>query len=442
MTVAPAMSRAAGRVVRGPYLTDLTDSRVDVRFELDSPGAATVEVARESAASGTAPAPAQARVFGDQKTNAFHEVLATGLEPATRYVYAVRDGTGKLASGRFTTAPRPDAGAPVKFLVYGDDRTDPTAHRAIVRAMTSAQADFLVNTGDLVEDGGSADDWQSFFEAEAPLLAEHAVFVSIGNHELYDDAAGANFARYFGHADPGGAARPYGTTRLSTVRFFFLNGMDDWDSGDERQWLERALASADAEAGLAWRIAVVHQGPWSAGPHGGNEKLLRAHVPELLAAHKVDLVLSGHDHIYERGDAGALKYVVSGGGGAPLYRVAQTVETTRRAEASYHFVEITTAADALRLVAHRLDGSVIEACGLPKAGPWDCDPFPWKSPRAAAAATPATPAPQPPTAPAAAATSSRCGCELPGGPGSPAAFAALGGVVNLALALLRRLRRG
>jgi hypothetical protein len=441
MTLAPGTSRAAGRVVKGPYLTDLTDSRVDVRFELESPASAplSVEIARE----GAPPDAGGARVFGDRKTDAFHDVAATGLEPATHYVYSVRDGSATLAKGRFATAPPPETGTPLKFLVYGDDRTDPAAHRAIVRAMASAQSDFLVNTGDLVEDGGSSDDWRSFFDAEAPLLAERAIFVSIGNHELYDDAAGANFARYFGHGDATGVARPYATARLSTVRFFFLNGMHDWDSGDERQWLERELAKADAEAGVLWRIVVVHQGPWSAGPHGGNEKLLRAHVPELLAAHKVDLVLSGHDHIYERGASGALKYVISGGGGAPLYRIAQPTQTTRKAEAAYHFVEITTAADALRVVAHRLDGSVIEACGLPKDRPWDCDPFPWKG-AAASASPPAAAAASPPqSSGAAGAGAPRCGCEVPGGAGSRAAFTVvLGGLATLVLALARRLRRG
>jgi hypothetical protein len=380
-------------------------------------------------------------VFRDQKTDAFHAVSAAGLEAGVHYVYSVRSGAVTVGKGQFATAPAPASGAPLRFLVYGDDRTDPAAHRAIVRAMAATPSDFLVNTGDLVEDGGSSDDWQSFFDAEAPLLSDRAVFVAIGNHELYDDAAGANFARYFGHADAmgAGAVQPYGTARLASVRFFFLAGIHDWGSGDERQWLERELAKADGESGLVWRIVVVHQGPWSAGPHGGNGRLLQARVPDLLAAHKVDLVLSGHDHIYERGDARILKYVISGGGGAPLYRVAQPMETTRKAEASYHFVEITAAADALRVVAHRLDGSIIETCGLAKDRPWDCDPFPWGAP-ASSVAAPAVSAPD--SSGANSGSPSRCGCELPGGAGSLASAGGLASLASAALAFARRRRRG
>jgi hypothetical protein len=158
----------------------------------------------------------------------------------------------------------------------------------------------------------------------------------------------------------------------------------------------------------------------------------------------VDLVLSGHDHIYERGDAGALKYIISGGGGAPLYRIAQPVATTRKAEPSYHFVEIATAADSLRVVAHRLDGSILEACGLPKGRPWDCDPFPWQpiasKPTGASAPAVAPAAAAPPSVAGGAGVTSRCGCELPGRAGSLPLHGLLAGA--LALACLRRLRRG
>jgi hypothetical protein len=270
--------------------------------------------------------------------------------------------------------------------------------------------------------------------------------VSIGNHELYDDWAGANFARFFGLSGETGGSAPYGSVRIAGVRFFFLNGMHDWRSGDERHWLERELATADAEPGLTWRVVVVHHGPWSAGPHGGNTKLLDAHVPELLAAHKVDLVLSGHDHIYERGDSGLLKYIVSGGGGAPLYRVEEPTATTRKVEAAYHFVEITAGADALRIVAHRLDGSTIEQCDLLKERPWGCDPVPWVAPassrgaRGAPLGSRASQATEREGAPTPTSTS-RCGCEVPGGGhGSIPTPGVLLGLIGLLVRLLARPR--
>jgi hypothetical protein len=178
---------------------------------------------------------------------------------------------------------------------------------------------------------------------------------------------------------------------------------------------------------------VVHHGPWSSGPHGGNSKLLDARVPELLAAHKVDLLLAGHDHIYERGEHGGsapLKYVITGGGGAQLYPIEHRQVTTRKAEPAYHFVELTTTQDALRVVAHRLDGTTLESCGFAHGQSWDCDP----PPRSEAPGAAPAPAPEETSTP-----SSRCGCALPGAPAGAAAGVAL---ALAALGVAARRRRG
>jgi MYXO-CTERM domain-containing protein len=181
-----------------------------------------------------------------------------------------------------------------------------------------------------------------------------------------------------------------------------------------------------------WKFVVVHHSPWASGPHGGNAKLLDGRVPELLAAHGVDLLLGGHDHIYERG-AAQEKYLVSGGGGAKLYEIAHRLPTTRKAESAYHFVAITTSPTSVKLVARRVDGSLLDQCGFEKGKPWDCDAPP-----------PASPASSPgsghdsPDAPST--SSSRCGCSLPGAASVPA-LAGLFAAAGLGLAALRR-RRG
>ncbi len=425
---------AAPKLLKGPYLTGLSDTAVEVRFELDAAASAVLELKAGEGSDGGA-----ARALTDGSA-AMHVVHVAGLEPGAAYEYAVRVGGAVVGGGRIVTAPRPDPHTPVTFLLYGDDRSNDETHAAIVKAMLAMPSDFLVNTGDLVADGGSAADWQAFFRIEQPLLRDRALFLCIGNHELYDDQAGAMFARYFGFSDPsdaGAVQRPYGTMRWGESRFFFLNGMHDWKRGEERQWLERELTASDAEAGLVWRIAVVHHSPWSSGPHGGNAKLLDAKIPELLAAHKVDLLLAGHDHIYERGDHGGsapLKYVISGGGGAPLYPIEHRQATTRRAESAYQFVETTLTGTSLRMVTHRLDGSILEACGFTQGQPWDCDP----PPTIAAQGAPNAPLGETPPS-----SSSRCGCVIPGAPAgvAPEAWLVLVGAVATGLARVRR-RRG
>ena len=412
-------------LVVGPYLTDLSDGHVEVRFELDAPAPASVVLGGADGAS--------AAIDREDSSSAMHVVRVAGLHASMPYAYAVRAGGAELGHGRFTTAPEPASGASTTFLLYGDDRSDPEAHAAVVHELQATPSDFLVNTGDAVENGGRASDWLTFFQIEAPVLADRALFLCIGNHELVDDQAGANFGKYVGFRDARGTTAPYGTMRWSGVRFFFLNGMHDWTGGDERAWLERELASADGEPGVRWRIAVVHHGPWASGPHGDNAKLMAAHVPELLVAHHVDLVLSGHDHIYERGESGPLKYIVSGGGGAPLYPIRTVLPTTRKAKSAYHVVAVTASTDAIRIETKGVDGTVIDACGFPKGGSWDCDPPP---------TVPAT-AVSPAAAPPSSTSSSRCGCRGVGTPvpDDAAWLLAAGAVLGGGAARRRRARQ-
>jgi len=417
--------------LKGPYLTGLSDDGVVVRFELAARAAASVQVVREAPGMQ----PGAARTFDSHDAASMHEVRASGLDPGVSYRYVVRSGGVSIGEGRFVTAPKPDSSAPITFLVYGDSRTDPAAHSAVARAMEQVPSDFLVNTGDSVGDGGNDDDWQSFFDVEASLLRSRPIFSAVGNHEIYRDPSGARFLRYFGFADAGGPPRLYGTVRLGNIRLFFLNSQHAWDSGDERRWLERELALADDERSVIWRIVVVHDGPWSAGPHGSSEKLGEGRVPELLAQHKVDLLFSGHDHCYQRGDAGPIKYVVSGGAGAPLYGITRNLSTTRKAVSAYHFVEVQANADRIQIVARRPDGAEIDRCGLRKAGAWDCDP-------ATPASAPPPPAPRPPAPPAPSA--SRAGCDVPGVKGLAAGArgrVALAATGMLAVPLARRRRR-
>lgn len=428
-------ARAAGPITKGPWVQRVTSDSALVRVEVDPPAPVSIEVGL-----GLPDGDAGHHRVESAEARTLHTIRLDGLAAATRYSYAVRVGEASR-SAVFVTAP--SGSAPLRFLVYGDNRTDHVAHAAVVRAMMQAPSDLLVHTGDFVEDGGSAAHWQRFFEIEAPLLGARCLFSCVGNHEL-TDGAGIQYARFFGPIDlptgydpPAGrnlanTVRPEhldGTYRWGNTRFFFINGVASFRGTLERKWLDDALATADHEDGLVWRVVVVHHGPWSNGPHGRNSQLHEAGVIAELAAHKVDLVLSGHDHIYERGWADGLAYVVSGGGGAPLYRIKSRSPQAQRAESVHHFVEVNVTETSLLVTPTRVDGSTIERCVLSKAASgWNCDPAAPGGPPPLAASSP-----QSPTEPKPA----RCACDLVG----RRADAAHGGAIVLALGALAFRRR-
>src|ERR1043165_8221374 len=89
----------------------------------------------------------------------------TGLKPNTHYEYGVAgQGAGK---GSFKTAPLNNDPAPYQFLVYGDTRTRHDVHRSVMGAIGKLGApDFVLHTGDLVEDGTDSSLWPVFFDIE------------------------------------------------------------------------------------------------------------------------------------------------------------------------------------------------------------------------------------------------------------------------------------
>jgi acid phosphatase type 7 len=414
LLVAPGGAGAA-EIRKGPYLQALGQKGVTIKFELSTPEIGTVDV------SG----PGEFRVSrASDSQKKFHAIRLDGLSPQTTYKYQVKAAGVETKPVEFTTAPADDR--PFKFVVYGDSRSDAAAHAAVVRAIESAPAEFFLHTGDMIYAGDNEGEWQEFFSIESKLLASRCAFIAVGNHELTtpDPAGQITFLRYFAAMDEDGRERPhlYGSFRWSNTRFFLLNAMDTW-TGDEKEWLKAELSAALTEPGVLHRVVALHHGPFSSGRHGGNVRLHANGIVPILRDNKVDLIVAGHDHVYERGEGQGLKYIVSGGAGAPLYSKEKRAPETQYFEAVHHFLEVSVDGDKMTVLARRAIGSVIEKCSFRGTESWSCTSGEEKStPASAPAASPQT-------------ASSACACSAPGsaprGLGGAAGFfalAALGGL--------------
>src|SRR5207302_459226 len=99
-------------------------------------------------------------------------------------------------------------------------------------------------------------------------------------------------------------------------------------AGKESRFLDADLTNA-----APWKLVMHHKPAYSNDMgHGGEPSVLAAWTP-IFDAHKVDVVLNGHVHGYERSNpiramkpvatpADGTVYLVSGGAGAPLYEMA------------------------------------------------------------------------------------------------------------------------
>lgn len=277
-------------------------------------------------------------------------------------------------------APPLKTGEPFRFVIFGDTRSRPAVHAGIVQAIV-AEPDlrFAVHTGDLVGRGDVSRYWDQFFAIEAPLLARLPLYPAVGNHDVADGRAD-ELLRRFALPETRGAERPYYAVDHGNVHVVVLDAYVNveppaWCRAHRRQrggtcfddaqlaWLEADLRAAAGNPATDHIVVVTHVGPYSSTRSRGGSPQLRALLP-LFAETGVTLVASGHDHAYERGTTeNGIAYVVSGGGGAPLYEVGfPSRHPNRRAVARSveHYLVAAVEGQSLRLTAKTPQGEVID----------------------------------------------------------------------------------
>lgn len=202
----------------------------------------------------------------------------------------------------------------VAFLAVGDFGVGGSRELAVGAGMQRYEArnvaTMLVALGDNDYTGRPARfraNWQKAF-GWAPRSGLRVGGV-LGNHD-YELERGGYELRTLGM--PG----RYYTRRLGDdVQLFFLDS--NRITTRQTTWLEQQLSESTA----TWKIAFFHHPPYTCGGHAGNTAVVRSWVP-LFESYGVQLVLSGHDHNYQRfGARNGVTYVVHGGGGARLYRL-------------------------------------------------------------------------------------------------------------------------
>lgn len=337
---------------KGPYLQNVSQTGVTILWEAESPLPATVTL------PGTTPP----RVIEAEPAE-IQEITIDGLEPGRRYRYVV-NVAGHEVEGELATAPR--AGAPFSFIVYGDSRSNASAHRAVAERIRSEVPDFLLGTGDMVNDGLSEHDWQRFFDIERELLRENVLFPALGNHDRQGPHRSAqNYRKYFSVPDTGPDDERYYSFSYGNARFLILDSnVYSFALTDQTAWINSELAAARVDPVVDHVFVVMHHPPFSVSLHGGHEALREVWTP-LFERYRVDAVFSGHDHVYSRAEHNGVRYFVSGGSGAPLYprsRRASKIDqrATKFFERVNHYLRIYVVGEFVEVTAVRMDGSVIE----------------------------------------------------------------------------------
>jgi predicted phosphodiesterase len=373
-----AVAEAGPRMLKGPYLQDLAPTSITVMWQMEPVGPATLTV--------EGPGGARTQQVEGQR---IAEARVEGLHPSSRYRYRVEAG-GDVWQGEFATAPPEGKDVPFSFIVVGDSRDGIDQHRRVVNRMSQEVPDFVVGTGDMVDEGFRQDQWQQFFDVENKLLRDNVYFPALGNHDRQGRGRTADTYRaFFSVPENGNDTERYYAFTYGSSRFLILDSNAySFALTDQTSWLERELVAVRQDPSLRHIFVVMHHPPFSISLHGGASDLRERWTP-LFERYNVTAVFSGHDHVYERAEHNGVRYFVTGGGGAPLYPrrprpAAIDAAAVKKLERVLHYLRCTITGNRIEITAVRADGTIIETTSWTE-GP---DRLPEVAPGVAAAGSP------------------------------------------------------
>ncbi|HEY1792074.1 MAG TPA: metallophosphoesterase [Opitutaceae bacterium] len=296
---------------------------------------------------------AAARAAGD---NAALKTLARADE---RWILLMR---GASMPG-FMRRPPPvfavmPAGRPVRLVGMGDFGTGSGGQRSVAAAIARmAQArpfDFGLTFGDNFYPSGmtGTDDprWRDWWEALYGPLGI-TFYPSLGNHEWYsDDGAAAEIAY---RSPTWRFPAPYYTFTAGPAQFFAVDTTEI--SEEEVAWLDKAIAASTSK----WKVVYGHHpifAPERDAKSGDYMRYMQARLWPLLKG-RVDAYLCGHQHAMAHMEPrDGVHFFMSGGGGAPLGRVAAHDPQALFAKSRFGFLTLEADAASLRIAIYDTDG--------------------------------------------------------------------------------------
>ena len=199
----------------------------------------------------------------------------------------------------------------VRFVVIGDNGTGESAQYEVAGRMEAYRKvvgyDFVTMMGDNIYGGHKPKDFEQKFEIPYKPLLDAGVkfYACLGNHDDSNETLykpfNMNGQRYY-------------SFKKGYVEFFVLDS--NYMDSAQLDWIDRQLSSSSAK----WKIAYFHHPLYSDGRFHGPDLDLRKQLMPLFGKYGLNVVLSGHDHVYERfkpeegiyfflvGNSGQLRY--------------------------------------------------------------------------------------------------------------------------------------
>ncbi len=233
----------------------------------------------------------------------------------------------------YPTFPTRNAAGITRFLAFGDSGTGAPGQYRLAKQMEITRRISGFNTalmlGDNLYPQGDVAALNSRFERPYKDLLKNRVkfYPVLGNHDV-DVNRGRDQIAYFNM--PG---RWYSILDWPS-EFFMLDSNRTQLNYDQLTWLDGELSSSSAP----WKVVATHHPIYSSGK-SGSAWWMKIFVEPMLVKYKADIVLSAHDHHYERIEPQrGVNYFVSGGGGGGVRPVEHPEPFSEVALATPHFL--------------------------------------------------------------------------------------------------------
>lgn len=314
------VSTTSALLTRGPYLNNALATGIVIRWRTNS--ATNSEVSYGSVAG------VLNQNVTDNTLTTEHEVKLTGLVTNHKYYYSIGSSTQILqgdADNYFKTLPSQNSVQRSRFLVMGDMGNNSTTQKKVrdswIAYNGTKHTDGWILLGDNAYNSGTDAEYQANFFTiyQGSLSKNHVLWPAPGNHDYAN-----NSARQADHAIPyysmftlptageaGGTpsgTEAYYSHNHANIHFVALDSYG-WETGSTRiydtlgpqaNWLKADLAQNTKP----WTIVYFHHPPYTKTSHNSDAESelinIRQKLVPILERYKVDLVLCGHSHGYER----------------------------------------------------------------------------------------------------------------------------------------------
>ena len=233
---------------------------------------------------------------------------------------------------------------------YGDSRSDPKTHQQIVSQIIKTKPDIVFHLGDFVDDSNSEAEWQLVRSIVAPLQEQSKFYSIPGNHELESEI----YYRYFSKD----AKAKWSSIDQGGAHIILLNSnLPLAKDSEQYRWLEEDLIATDDSR---FKIVILHHALLSVGSHAFDDLAFQSDLLELFVRQRIDLVVSGHEHNYERFTYGNVIYIATGGGGAPLHDQMTESPNLQKFAKEYNYCQLSFSGTKVWLTAYNEKEEVID----------------------------------------------------------------------------------